>query len=232
MRWWLQKTAPKYPGSRRRSPPSFPGPESVLRFDAAGSTMPSAPLPSFSCAASRSSKSSRWILLGISRKFARWICLSFCCVRCPCWFLSGCYRLLIASHSSAVPSSVGSLAPDTPMGYPCIQYNIPPWGIFQGDNSIVGCRRPHNRWAGSTLGRPVCSPLPARPWGFVPGSKIFTQLPAAEHPFAGNPAGLFAPRSPLGLVPPSWGAKSSHYRRRFSPSWPPGGLRSLLPAPR
>lgn len=52
--------------------------------------MPSAPLPSFSCAASRSSKSSRCS--------SRWISLSF---RCPCWFLSGGCRLLIASHSSA-----------------------------------------------------------------------------------------------------------------------------------
>ena len=43
---------------------------------------------------------------------------------------------------------------------------------------------------------------------------------------------LFAPRSPLALVSSSRGAKSSHFRRRFSPSQAPGGCLSLLPAPR
>ena len=43
---------------------------------------------------------------------------------------------------------------------------------------------PSGRPAASAL----CSPLPARPCGFVPGSKIFTQLPAPERPFAGKPA--------------------------------------------
>ena len=124
---------------------------------------------------------------------------------------------------------MGALAPDTPMGYPCIQYNIPPWGICQGDNSIVGCRRSHNRWAGSTLGRTVCSPLPANPYIFVPGSKIFTKLPTPKRSFAGKSASPFAPRSPLTLVASSRGAKSSHSRRRFSPFRPPGGLRLFAP---
>ena len=43
---------------------------------------------------------------------------------------------------------------------------------------------------------------------------------------------LFAPRSPQTLVSPFRGAKSSHFRRRIFPSQAPGGLLSLLPAPR
>ena len=43
---------------------------------------------------------------------------------------------------------------------------------------------------------------------------------------------LFAPRSPLSLVSPFRGAKSSHSRRRISPLRAPGGLLSLLPSPR
>ena len=78
----------------------------------------------------------------------------------------------------------------------------------------------------------LCSPLPARPCTSASGSKIFTfpppdfTLPRTRRP------PLFAPRSPLGLVPPFRGAKSSHSRRRISPFRAPGGLLSLLPAPR
>lgn len=43
---------------------------------------------------------------------------------------------------------------------------------------------------------------------------------------------LFAPLSPRTLVAPFRGAKSSHFRRRISPSWPPGGALSLLPSTR
>ena len=43
---------------------------------------------------------------------------------------------------------------------------------------------------------------------------------------------LFAPRSPLSLVPPFRGAKSSHSRRWILPFRTLGGLRSLLPLPR
>ena len=85
-------------------------------------------------------------------------------------------------------------------------------------------------------GRPaafsLCSPLPANPCGSVSGSKIFTfppsdfVLPGARRLF------LFAPRSPRTLVAPFRGAKSSHSRRPISPSRPPGGGLSLLPAPR
>ena len=36
-------------------------------------------------------------------------------------------------------------------------------------------------------GRRLCSPPPAKVYGFVPGSKIFTQLPAARRSSAGKP---------------------------------------------
>ncbi len=74
--------------------------------------------------------------------------------------------------------------------------------------------------------------LPASPCSSVPGSKIFTfppplfGLPGARRPL------FFAPRSPLALVAPFRGAKSSHSRRHFSPSQAAGGFLSLLPSPR
>ena len=78
----------------------------------------------------------------------------------------------------------------------------------------------------------LCSPLPARPCTSVPGSKIFTfPSPDFAPPHSRRPP-LFAPRSPLGLVPPFRGAKSSHFRHRISPFRATGGLLSLLPAPR
>ena len=57
-------------------------------------------------------------------------------------------------------------------------------------------------------GRPLCSPLPANPYAFVSGSKIFTQLPAAKCIFARTPAGLFAPPGPQILMPSFRGAKT------------------------
>ena len=80
--------------------------------------------------------------------------------------------------------------------------------------------------------RPVCSPLPARPYAFVSGSKIFTQLPAEKHSFAGARAARFAPRSPLSLMPSFRGANSSHKFRPESIVSPAAGPPGLLPAPR
>ena len=85
---------------------------------------------------------------------------------------------------------------------------------------------------GRHFGRPVCSPLPARPYAFVPGSKFFTQLPAGKCCFTGDQSGLFAPRSPLTLVASFRGAKSSHNSRPKSIVSPALGPPSLLPAPR
>ena len=81
-------------------------------------------------------------------------------------------------------------------------------------------------------GRSLCSPLPANPYAFVSGSKIFTQLPAAKCIFARTPAGLFAPPCPQILMPSFRGAKSSHSCRplnAFSPAHRPA---SLLPLAR
>ena len=76
-------------------------------------------------------------------------------------------------------------------------------------------------------GRPVCSPAPARPYTFVSGSKFFTQLPAGKCDFACGPAGRFAPRSSLSLIPSFRGANSSHNFRpksAVSPAIGPAGI--------
>ena len=98
----------------------------------------------------------------------------------------------------------------------------------QNLHTISGRRAPFPR----QTNRSLCSPTPASPYSSVPGSKIFTQSPAARRSFAGNPAGLFAPRSPRGLIPPFRGAKSSHNRRPPSALSPEIRPASLLPTPR
>ena len=88
--------------------------------------------------------------------------------------------------------------------------------------------RPPSRPAASAL----CSPLSANPYGSVSGSKIFT-FPPPDFVLPGaRRLPLFAPRSPRTLVAPFRGAKSSHFRRRISPSQALGGSFSLLPTPR
>ncbi len=78
----------------------------------------------------------------------------------------------------------------------------------------------------------LCSPLPANPCSSVPGSKIFT-FPPPDFVLPGaRRRPIFAPRSPITLVAPFRGAKSSHSRRRISCSLPLGGSFSLLPPPR
>ena len=79
---------------------------------------------------------------------------------------------------------------------------------------------------------PLCSPLPANPYASVPGSKIFTLPPPDFTLPRGRRPPLFAPHSPRALVTPFRGAKSSHSRRRISPSQATGSFLSLLPAPR
>ena len=58
--------------------------------------------------------------------------------------------------------------------------------------------------------RRLCSPPPAKAYGFVPGSKIFTQGGGGKRLIAGSPAAAFAPRRPQRLTAPFRGAKSSH----------------------
>ena len=78
----------------------------------------------------------------------------------------------------------------------------------------------------------ICSPPPAKPCYFVPGSKIFTEIPRRSLQAAGFSAARFAPRSPQSLAASFRGAKSSQkfraaicLRRSFQ-------RRDLLPAPR
>ena len=59
----------------------------------------------------------------------------------------------------------------------------------------------------------VCSPLPANPYGSVPGSKFFTQFPRSRPGPAAFSRARFAPPSLRGLVLPSGGANSSHNSR-------------------
>ena len=77
----------------------------------------------------------------------------------------------------------------------------------------------------------ICSPLPAKLCGSVPGSKIFTAIPRRRLPPATFSAARFAPRPPQILAAPFRGAKSSQkfraaacLRRLFQ-------RRDLLPAP-
>ena len=78
----------------------------------------------------------------------------------------------------------------------------------------------------------ICSPLPAKPCGTVPGSKIFTQIPRRRLPPAAFSAARFAPRSPQSLAEPSRGAKSSQKFRAAACFQRPFQRRDLLPAPR
>ena len=55
----------------------------------------------------------------------------------------------------------------------------------------------------------ICSPLPANPCSFVPGSKIFTEIPRRRLPPAAFLAARFAPRPPQSLAASFRGAKSS-----------------------
>ena len=93
-------------------------------------------------------------------------------------------------------------------------------GVFNGRHFS-----PSGRSAAASL----CSPLPTSPCGSVSRSKIFTFPPPNFSLSSGRRPPLFAPRSPLTLMPPSLGAKSSHYHRRFSPFHAAAGLPSLLP---
>ena len=60
------------------------------------------------------------------------------------------------------------------------------------------------------VGRRLCSPPPAKAYGFVSGSKKFTQGGGGKRLIAGSPAADFAPRRPQRLTASFRGAKSSH----------------------
>ena len=78
-----------------------------------------------------------------------------------------------------------------------------------------GEQKVHTRRRRKTLNRRLadrglCSPPPAKAYGFVSGSKIFTEGGGGNRPIADSPAADFAPRRPQRLTASFRGAKSSH----------------------
>ena len=86
--------------------------------------------------------------------------------------------------------------------------------------------------AGRLFSGAICSPLPAKSCGSVPGSKIFTEIPRRRLPPAAFSAARFAPRSSQSLAAPFRGAKSSQKFRAAACHRRPFQQRDLLPAPR
>ena len=81
-------------------------------------------------------------------------------------------------------------------------------------------------------GRRLCSPPPAKAYGFVSGSKKFTQGGGGNRVIAGSPAADFAPHRPQRLTASFWGAKSSHKAAAENALTPARRSRTLLPAAR
>ena len=81
-------------------------------------------------------------------------------------------------------------------------------------------------------GRRLCSPLLAKAYGFVPGSKKFTQGGGGKRIIAGVPAADFAPRRPQRLTASYRGAKSSHKAAAENVLSPARRPAPLLPAAR
>ena len=81
-------------------------------------------------------------------------------------------------------------------------------------------------------GRRLCSPPPAKAYGFVPGSKKFTEGGGGKRFIAGSPAAAFAPRRPQRLTASFRGAKSSHRAAAESALLPACRPPTLLPAAR
>ena len=84
---------------------------------------------------------------------------------------------------------------------------------------------------GPATGPEVCSPLPASPYSFVLGSKLFpARLTVA--PLLGRlPGPGFAPPSLLALILPSKGANFFLPSSLWRPSWAGSRAQSLLPTP-
>ena len=81
------------------------------------------------------------------------------------------------------------------------------------------------------VSRGLCSPPPAKAYGFVPGSKKFTQSGGENRFIAGVPAADFAPRRPQRHTASYRGAKSSHKARRKSSYCRQRGRRLCSPPP-
>ena len=87
---------------------------------------------------------------------------------------------------------------------------------------------PYHRLAG----RRLCFPSLAKAYGFVRGSKKFTEGGGGNRLIAGSPAAAFAPRRPQRLTAPFRGAKSSHKAAAENALSPACRPRTLLPAAR
>ena len=79
-------------------------------------------------------------------------------------------------------------------------------------------------------GRRLCSPPPAKAYGFVRGSKKFTEGGGENRFIAGSPATDFAPRRPQRLTASFGGAKSSHRAAAKIALLPARRPLTLLPA--
>ena len=99
-----------------------------------------------------------------------------------------------------------------------------------GEQNLHTRRRRKSRYC-RLAGRRLCSPPLAKAYGFVPGSKIFTQGGGGNCLITGSPAADFAPRRPQRLTASYRGAKSSHKAAEIALS-PARRLPTLLPAAR
>ena len=81
--------------------------------------------------------------------------------------------------------------------------------LRSGEQNLHRGRRRKSRYC-RLAGRGLCSPPPAKAYGFVRGSKIFTEGGGGNRVIAGVSAADFAPRRPQRLTAPFRGAKSSH----------------------
>ena len=81
-------------------------------------------------------------------------------------------------------------------------------------------------------GRRLCSPPPAKAYGFVSGSKKFTEGGGGKRFIAGSPAAAFAPRRPQRLTASFRGAKSSQKAAAENALSPARRPAPLLPAAR
>ena len=100
-----------------------------------------------------------------------------------------------------------------------------------GEQKVHTRRRrkvPYHRLAG----RRLCSLPPAKAYGFVRGSKKFTQGGGGNCLITGSPAGAFAPRRPQRLTASYRGAKSSQRAAAENALSPARRPPTLLPAAR
>ena len=81
-------------------------------------------------------------------------------------------------------------------------------------------------------GRGLCSPPPAKAYGFVSGSKKFTQGGGGKRLIAGSPTDAFAPRRPQRHTASFRGAKSSQRAAAENALSPARRPPPLLPAAR